>query len=57
MDRKQWTLDIELDERGFRYEFHGIGIVGFEPTRDSLARIVAKTINEYLPATSKEPTR
>jgi len=48
--RKQWTIDIEATERGFNYTFHGIGIVGFEPTREQLSLIVARTINEYFPS-------
>jgi hypothetical protein len=53
-DRKQWTVDIELTDLGYNYIFHGIGIVGFEPTREGLARIIGKTITEYFPKTDAE---
>jgi hypothetical protein len=44
--RKQWTIDIERTPSGFRYTFHGLGVVDFESTVDQLARAVERTIRE-----------
>ena len=44
--RHQWTIDIERTQSGFRYTFHGLGVVDFESTVDQLARAVERTIRE-----------
>jgi hypothetical protein len=48
----KWTITIEQTADGFTYSTDGphLGHAGFEPTRAALAKIIAGTIEEYLPS-------
>jgi len=55
-EKPTWSVTIEPHENGgFAYETSGphLGVAGFEPTRDGLARIIGKTLAEYLPTESQ----
>jgi hypothetical protein len=49
---RQWVITISpASGGGFTYETSGpgLGVVGYEPTRERLTLILARTVGEYLP--------
>src|SRR5262245_58886618 len=53
----QWTIDIEYRPSGHYYVVHGAEIVGYEPTREGLARITGSPSDNPHPTVRRNNTR